>query len=300
VKPIHPYPRPQPTTDGTGTLSHAGGLLLTETVRATGLDQTISAHLTRWRKPRILHDPGKICTDLALALGGDCLADAALLRNQSDLYGPVASDPTVSRTLTALAAEPHQAVAAIRTTRATARQRVWNLAGRTSPAGEEGRVPLDLDATLVTAHSDKEMAAPTWKKTYGFHPLCAFIDHGEQGTGEAAATLLRPGNAGSNTAAGPGPSPAPPPARSSAPCSPRSRPRTAGPWPNRPDTRPPTGSSTYWDGPPWTSRPWPRPCAATSPSTWAPRTWFWSWTRPATSRKAARAWGWPASSGSAM
>ncbi len=202
MKPTHPYPSLRTTTDGTSTLSHAGGPLLTETIRATGLGQAISAHLVRWRKPRALHDPGKICTDLAiaLALGGDCLADAALLRNQPDLYGPVASDPTISRTITALAAQPDKAITAIRAARATARQRVWNLAGDTSPAGEEGRVTLDLDATLLTAHSDKEMAAPTWKKTYGFHPLCAFIDHGEQGTGEAAATLLRPGNAGSNTA----------------------------------------------------------------------------------------------------
>lgn len=228
MKPIHPYPRPQPTTEGIGTLSHTGDLLLTETVRATGLDHTISAHLARWRKPRTLHDPGKICTDLALALtlGGDCLADAALLRNQPDLYGPVASDPTVSRTITALAAEPDRAVAAIRTTRATARQRVWNLAGRTSPTGEDGRVTLDLDATLVTAHSEKEEAAPTWKKTYGFHPMCAFIDHGEHGTGEAAATLLRPGNARSNTATDPpslpaigqeGPSPSQPRPSNSSP-----------------------------------------------------------------------------------
>ncbi|OLT27195.1 hypothetical protein BJF83_18550 [Nocardiopsis sp. CNR-923] len=84
MEPIHPYPRPQPATDGTGALSHAAGPLLTETVRATGLDHTISAHLA-----------------LALALGGDCLADAALLRDQPDLHGPVASDPTVARTLTA-------------------------------------------------------------------------------------------------------------------------------------------------------------------------------------------------------
>ena len=203
MKPTHPYPSLRTTTDSTSTLSHAGGLLLTETVRATSLGQTISAHLARWRKPRALHDPGKICTDLAiaLALGGNCLADTALLRNQPDLYGPVASDPTISRTIAALAAQPDKAIAAIRTARASARSHAWHLAGNTSPAGDEGRLTLDLDATLVTAHSDKENAAPTWKKTYGFHPLCAFIDHGEQGTGEAAAALLRPGNAGSNTAA---------------------------------------------------------------------------------------------------
>jgi hypothetical protein len=60
---------------------------------------------------------------------------------------------------------------------------------------------VDLDATLVTAHSEKEQAAPTFKRGYGFHPLCAFVDHSAAGTGEALAIRLRPGNAGSNTAA---------------------------------------------------------------------------------------------------
>lgn len=60
---------------------------------------------------------------------------------------------------------------------------------------------VDLDGVLVIAHSDKEDAAATWKKTYGHHPLTAFVDHGPGGTGEPVAALLRPGNAGSNTAA---------------------------------------------------------------------------------------------------
>ena len=60
---------------------------------------------------------------------------------------------------------------------------------------------MDLDATVVIAHSEKENAAPTWKKTFGFHPLCAFADHGPDGTGEPLAIVLRPGNAGANTAA---------------------------------------------------------------------------------------------------
>ncbi|PFG33793.1 DDE family transposase [Sanguibacter antarcticus] len=60
---------------------------------------------------------------------------------------------------------------------------------------------VDLDATLVTAHSEKESAAPTFKRGFGFHPLCSFLDHGGEGTGEPLAIGLRPGNAGSNTAA---------------------------------------------------------------------------------------------------
>jgi hypothetical protein len=58
-----------------------------------------------------------------------------------------------------------------------------------------------VDATLVTAHSEKQGAAPTFKKGFGHHPLWAFVDHGSAGTGEPLAALLRPGNAGSNTAA---------------------------------------------------------------------------------------------------
>lgn len=60
---------------------------------------------------------------------------------------------------------------------------------------------IDVDAGLVTAHSDKENARPTFKRGFGFHPLWAFADHGPAGGGEPLAVLLRPGNAGSNTAA---------------------------------------------------------------------------------------------------
>lgn len=66
-----------------------------------------------------------------------------------------------------------------------------------------GQVTVDLDGVLVVAHSDKQDAAPTWKKSYGHHPLRGFFDHGAGGTGEPVAALLRPGNAGSNTAADP-------------------------------------------------------------------------------------------------
>src|SRR6185437_9270767 len=75
------------------------------------------------------------------------------------------------------------------------------LAGQDAPCTDGGLVTVDLDATIVIAHSDKDQAAPTWKKTYGFHPLTAFADHGPEGSGEPLAIVLRPGNAGSNTAA---------------------------------------------------------------------------------------------------
>jgi hypothetical protein len=149
-----------------------------------------------------VHDPGKILTDLVvtLALGGDCLADVAVLRAEPELAGPVASDPVVSRLITALAAESPRALRAIRKVRAAARERAWALAGDRAPGADGSLIPVDIDATIVTAHSEKEQAAPTWKKTYGFHPLTAFADHGTGAAGEALGILLRPGNAGSNTA----------------------------------------------------------------------------------------------------
>jgi hypothetical protein len=190
------------SADGQGLVSQAGALLLLEAARVTGLGQGLTAGLARWRAPRAVHDPGKILTDLVttLALGGDCLADIAVLRSQPELAGPVASDPVVSRLITALAADAPRALRAIRTARATARERAWVLAGDRAPGADGSLIPVDIDATIVIAHSEKEQAAPTWKKTFGHHPLTSFADHGAAGSGEALAFLLRAGNAGSNTA----------------------------------------------------------------------------------------------------
>ncbi|MGY4745937.1 IS1380 family transposase [Streptomyces sp. ATMOS53] len=201
-EPISSYPRVRVQGDGRQVVSQAGAVLLLETVRKTGLDQAISAALAPWRKPRAVHDPGKILLDVALAvaLGGDCLADVAMLRCEPALFGPVASDPTISRLIDTLAASGDKALQAIRTARSQVRQRAWSLAGKHAPDAD-GQVTVDLDGVLVIAHSDKEDAAATWKKTYGHHPLTAFVDHGQGGTGEPVAALLRPGNAGSNTAA---------------------------------------------------------------------------------------------------
>jgi hypothetical protein len=190
------------SADGQGLVSQAGTLLLTETMRVTGLDEGLSGGLARWRAPRAVHDPGKIIADLvmALVLGGDCLADIAVLRAQPGLAGRVASDPVVSRLVTALAADAPRALKAIRAARAAARERAWALAGDRAPGGGGNLIPVDIDATVVLAHSEKEQAQPTWKKTFGFHPLAAFADHGAAAGGEALAIVLRPGNAGSNTA----------------------------------------------------------------------------------------------------
>lgn len=102
--------------------------------------------------------------DLALTLadGGDCLADLRCLRDQETLFGEVASDATAWRTLAAL---EERRLETIRVARAEAPERVWE------QAGAPERVILDLDGTLLTAHSDKEGAAGTYKGGFGFHPL---------------------------------------------------------------------------------------------------------------------------------
>jgi hypothetical protein len=191
------------SADGRGLVSQAGAVLLWETMRVTGLARGLSENLARWRAPRAVHDPGKVVADLAaaVALGGDCLADIAVLREQPGLAGPVASDPVVSRLVSALAADLPRALKAVRGARAAARERAWALAGDAAPGAGGGLVTIDLDATIVIAHSEKQEASPTWKKTYGFHPMTAFADHGGNGNGEPLAILLRTGSAGSNTAA---------------------------------------------------------------------------------------------------
>ncbi|MGY4957774.1 transposase [Streptomyces nigrescens] len=99
------YPPVRVVGGGRSVVSQAGAVLLVETLRKSGLDGAISAALAPWRKPRVAHDPGKVLLDIALAvaLGGDCLADAAMLRAEPEVIGPVASDPTISRLIGALA-----------------------------------------------------------------------------------------------------------------------------------------------------------------------------------------------------
>lgn len=200
------YPSLKVDGVGSGVVSQAGAVVLVRTAATAGLDRALSRVLAPWRKPLAVHDPGKVVLDLAVmvALGGDCAADLALLRGEPAVFGSVASDPTVSRLITTLAADAPKALAAIASARATARAAAWQAAGDRAPdAAITTRDPLtiDLDATLVDSHSEKEHAAPTFKRGFGFHPLLAFVDHGQAGTGEPLAELLRPGNAGANTAA---------------------------------------------------------------------------------------------------
>ena len=184
-------------------MSRGGIALLAGTARVAGIEDELRTALAPWRRPRAVHDPATVVTQLsyALAAGGDCLADIAMLRDATAIVGAVPSDPTVSRVIDDLAAGGQQVLDAIADAHAAARARVHAAGGGPAGTGPDGLVPLDIDATLVSAHSDKEDARPTYKRGFGHHPVMAFLDHGAGGTGEALAGLLRPGNANANNAA---------------------------------------------------------------------------------------------------
>jgi hypothetical protein len=180
------------TADGEGLVSHAGSALLAQVADKAGLTRALSLRLAGLRQRRSGHDPGRVIRDLAVMLadGGDCLADLGALGDQQALFGPVASSSTAFRVIDRIASTPGL-LDALAAAHAQARERVWKLAG--APA----RLTIDLDATLITSHSDKEGAAGTFKGGFGFHPMLAYADQ----TGEALAGELRPGNANANTAA---------------------------------------------------------------------------------------------------
>jgi hypothetical protein len=187
-------PRLSVTADGRGVAAHVGTRLLAEVADATGLTSSLSEAMAPTVQRRRRHDPGRVLLDLALTVadGGTSLSDLAVLRDQPALFGPVASTPTASRVVDAVDVERLEA---IRLARATARRAAWR-AGL-NPVTTHGPLILDFDATLLDAASEKENADRTYKKGFGFHPLFCFLD----ATNEALAGILRPGNAGANTAA---------------------------------------------------------------------------------------------------
>jgi hypothetical protein len=124
-----------------------------------------------------------------LADGGECLADLGALGDQGALFGAVASGATAFRVIDRIASDP-DGPGRLRAAHARARARAWELTG----APES--LTIDVDATLIGSHSEKEGAAGNFKGGYGFHPMLAYADE----TGEAFAGQLRPGNAGANTA----------------------------------------------------------------------------------------------------
>jgi len=180
----------QIAADQSSLVSRSGSALVPELAARIGLDGGLSRGLGHLFRRRPQHDPGRVLVDLATTVidGGDCVSDLGALAEQPDLFGSVASHSTATRLLHALG---EAELAAIRAARRCARERAWALGAR--PA----TITLDFDAQLLECHTDKEGAGPHRKGGFGFHPLHCFLDE----TGEHLAALLRPGNAGSNTAA---------------------------------------------------------------------------------------------------
>ncbi len=199
------------SADGVGVVSHVGARLLADVADTTTLTGQLTAVFARRTAAQTAHDPGRVLVDLAVMLadGGECISDIATLADQAAAFGPVASDSTCWRVLNSITDVDLDAIAAAR---AAARAVAWaqraEATGHTLPASlvagtplldREGRpvLVIDDDATIVVTHSEKEHTAATFKHSYGYHPVLAFCDN----TNEALAGMLRPGNAGANTAA---------------------------------------------------------------------------------------------------
>ena len=194
--------RLQVAAGGKGLVGHAGAVLLRRCADRTGLTGALNAVLPRgagpgwWDRGTVL-----VCLATAIVLGATSMSDIGLLAHQALVFADPPSEATVRR---ALAGLDETALRRIAKARAKVRARVWDLLARRPQgfpwlcvAGKllSGWVVIDMDATLITAHSDKQGAAATFKKGFGFHPLGAWCAN----TTESLAMLLRPGNAGSNT-----------------------------------------------------------------------------------------------------
>ena len=166
--------------------------MLGEAADRLGLTEALSRALGGVRQRRGRHDAGRVLRDLAVMVadGGDCLSDLRAVRDQEPLFGQVASNATAFRLIDRIAADP-QLLDAVRAARARARENAWAAGARPE------RIIIEIDATLIAAHSEKQGAAGTFKGGFGFHPLLAYLDESR----EALAGLLRAGNAGANTAA---------------------------------------------------------------------------------------------------
>lgn len=177
--------------DGEGLVSYAGSALLAGVADKAGLTRALSRELAGLKRRCSGHDMGHVIRDLAVMLagGGDCLADLGAVRDQQALFGDVASSATAFRVIDRIAGDS-EGLERLRAAHARARARVWKL------AGVPERLTIDLDATLIGSHSEKEGAAGNFKGSYGFHPMLAYGDE----TSEALAGELRSGNAGANTA----------------------------------------------------------------------------------------------------
>lgn len=187
---------------GRDVINHAGAAALRLLADRTGLTGGLSRALARHGFVP-LHDRGRVLADTAVLIadGGRVMSDLATLRDQAELYGPIASDPTLWRTLDEIGEGQRRKISQ---QRAKTRAHVWSLIaqrhGQVPPSRVADRdlgrtIVIRMDASLVIAHSDKQLAAGTFKGTFGHHPLMAWCDN----TGESMALKLRKGSAGSNT-----------------------------------------------------------------------------------------------------
>ncbi len=178
--------------DGEGLVSHVGSALLARVADKTGLTRALARELSGLKQRQSGHDQGRVIRDLAVMLGdgGDCVADLVALGDQQSLFGNVASASTAFRLVDRIADDP-VGLERLHAAHAQARAHVWELTGAPE------RLTIDLDATLISSHSEKEGAAGNFKGGFGFAPMLAYADE----TSESLAGELRPGNAGANTAA---------------------------------------------------------------------------------------------------
>ena len=200
MKSIAAAQRVKVSADGHGVVSHAGMGLLRELADQTGLSAQVTTALADTYKGSWVYAPGEVFADLAAAVadGADCIDGVGqLCADREHVFGAKASTTTMWRLVDSRIDAAH--LPKVRGARAAARAAAW-AAGAAPTRGQP--LYIDVDATLVIDHSDnKAQAAPTWKKSFGHHPLLAFLDRPEIAGGEALAGLLRAGNAGSNTAA---------------------------------------------------------------------------------------------------
>jgi hypothetical protein len=165
---------------GRDVINHAGAAVLRLLADGTGLTMGLSRALARSGFVPV-HDRGRVLADTAVLIadGGRVLADLATLRDQSELYGPVASDPTLWRALDEIGEPQRHKIAR---GRAATREHVWSLIaqrhGQIPPSRVADRdlgktIVIRMDASLVISHSDKELAAGTYKGSWGHHPLMA-------------------------------------------------------------------------------------------------------------------------------
>ncbi|WP_431710495.1 IS1380 family transposase [Glutamicibacter uratoxydans] len=200
------YPTPRVELTDQHLISHAGLSAMGDLLNAVDFRALCEDRFSQFVPKAAIHRPGKIIADLVLTLaaGGEQACDLDILRTSAGVFGPVSSEATVSRFMGRVKHMPEAFTYGYQTMSKTLRSRLWAAAGDRNPAKRATRInPLiiDIDATLVQAHSDKQGAAGTYKGGYGFAPMIACLDYGQgYGTGEILAVLLRSGNKGANSA----------------------------------------------------------------------------------------------------